>query len=140
MVEDRKLGGLLIETVSKQEAVVAVIGFGVNYTRVPVDGCPTAVGLTEVASVLPPFQEVVVDLLVAIEEAVERPRSAVEVVAEYALWSAHRVGDLIRCRTPRGFYEGEFLGFDPTGLLRLGTAAGEQVVSSGDILEPKKGR
>jgi len=74
-------------------------------------------------------------LLVGVEQELAAGRGAGEVVREYAAWTHHALGDPIRCWTADGVSEGEFLGFDNNGLMRLATATGETLLAAGDILE-----
>jgi BirA family biotin operon repressor/biotin-[acetyl-CoA-carboxylase] ligase len=141
--ERHKLGGILIEAVQRSGLRPGVvIGFGLNVASAPSE-VPQALALHGLAEGarrnLPDTGGLGRLLLEAVAEVVgATPQSrwaADEVVARYRRWSAHRVGDSLRCRTGEATVEGRFRGFDEEGRLRLETAAGERLLASGEVIE-----
>ena len=99
-----------------------------------------AVSLTLAAKrsiVLPSLGEVAgIAVRKVIEEIASMHRNPSETINTYRRWTAHSVGESIRCLTGRGARSGTFVGFDQRGFLRLATSEGEITVSGGEIVEP----
>lgn len=135
VVGGRKIGGILIESLATEEGgVVAMIGFGVNYSHtrdeLPV-AAATSIGLeTGGAPALPELTGRLVD---AVAAELEHLGDMEAVVERYRQRSVHHHGDLIRCQTPNGLIEGTFAGFDDRGFLRLQSKGGDQLVVAGDL-------
>jgi len=157
-VEGRKLGGILIESISRDgwlaprmvdttqagrvspaprtARAATIIGFGVNHghatTELPT---PISTSLRQVLDPLPPFEVVTVDLVRSVLKEVGRAGDAEYARHAYQAWTVHRAGDTVRCRVAQQDLEGVFLGFDERGFLRLEVAGSERRVASGEIVE-----
>jgi BirA family biotin operon repressor/biotin-[acetyl-CoA-carboxylase] ligase len=135
MVDGLKLGGVLIESVSRGvDAAAAIIGFGINHGQSGGDlllGYATSLRLQ--GGSIPPLGEAAATLALDLEAALrDSPESAIE---RYVALSAHRVGDPVRCRSAGETVEGSFAGFDGRGFLRLDTARGERLMAAGEVVE-----
>jgi BirA family biotin operon repressor/biotin-[acetyl-CoA-carboxylase] ligase len=135
IVGGRKIGGILIESLPmEEEGVVAIIGFGINYSQtrdeLPVVAA-TSIGLeTAGAPVLPELTGRLIDAVAAELRYLGDMEAAVD---RYRRRSVHHHGDHIRCQTPTGVVEGTFAGFDERGFLRLQSEGGDQLVVAGDL-------
>lgn len=135
MVSGKKLGGILIETVGGAGSVAAVVGFGINYSADIPELAASATSVLSETADAPQLAEVAARSIRALETEMHQRVSAKEVVAEYSCWSSHDVDQEIRCRTTMGIRTGRFKGFDERGFLRLSTAAGEQLIPAGEVIE-----
>lgn len=150
MVRDRKIGGVLVESVSLGggEGAVAVIGFGVNYRERGGAGTLAALGATSLLGELgtvgasspahpaPSLGELTRLLLAGLEAALEHLGDTEYAIRRFRELTLHRSGDPIRCRTGEGVVEGELVGFEAQGFLRVRGGDGvERSISSGEIVE-----
>jgi BirA family biotin operon repressor/biotin-[acetyl-CoA-carboxylase] ligase len=135
MVGDRKIGGILIESLAMgEQGVVAIVGFGVNHSQrrdeLPVVAATSIELETGAAPSLAELTGRLVDGVAAELQHLEDLEAAVD---RYRRRSAHHQGDHIRCQTPAGLVEGTFAGFDERGFLRLQSESGDQLVVAGDL-------
>lgn len=135
MLDGRKVGGLLIETVSRPElGPVAVVGFGVNHRHrrrdLPFDGA-TSVELAGGQRL--PLGELAGRLVAALASELARRSDSEYAIAAYEDLSIHRQGDQLTCRTPEREVEGRFAGFERDGRLRLETGTETRLISSGEV-------
>lgn len=139
VVDGRKLGGVLIETViSGERPRAAILGFGVNYLApAPKSVSRPTVGVRELLSPAPTVgqmtRRLVSDVLVAVLGAPEAEPSAV--IESYRRLSVHEPGEHLVCNLPRGTLEGDFEGFDARGFLRLRAGGEVCTISSGELIE-----
>lgn len=137
VVDGRKLGGLLIESVSVGSSPqAAILGFGINY-RTPESTTAPAVGLVELLDSAPALVHWVTALLEPLVQALAKSESheLEHWVTEYRALTVHRSGDRLTCRTASEQLVGDFIGFDCRGFLRLKTEAGERTLAAGDLIE-----
>lgn len=137
-----KVGGILAESLALGSApAVALVGFGVNYApprRGPdlPPGSTTFIDHAGGAADDPRDLAGFVRAIVAgLEAELAHLGDLRYAVAAYRELSAHRPGDRLRCRTPRETVEGEFLGFDDRGALRLRRGGETQELFAGEIVE-----
>lgn len=137
-VGGRKLGGILIESVSRDASRIAaaIVGFGINHGH---DGqqLPTAAStsLRQVLHPLPPFEQVAAGLVASVLAEIGRADNPAYARRAYEERTVHRAGDTLRCRVAHEDLEGTFLGFDERGFLRLAVDGRERRVASGEIVE-----
>ncbi len=139
LLEGAKLGGILAEASLPAGGTAGhvVVGLGLN-----VHGDPSerGISLSHAATSLAAFLGTRPDrteVLLTILEALDRQRPAMELGRVPAsAWTkrAAWLGQEVTLREGRGELRGTMLGVGPDGALRLGTAAGEKVVRSGDLL------
>lgn len=148
LVDGRKLAGILLETIPRSDADgrALVLGAGVNHDLrerregVPERGTSLLDVLDEVDGP-PGYEEVLTAIVEELEAGLTAWRSGAqtrkELVDRYRAASAHRPGDRIRCQLGSREVEGEVVGFDDKGHLRLREGGGREIViASGEILEP----
>ena len=137
-VGGRKLGGILIESISRDATRVAaaIVGFGVNHGH-GADELPTpaSTSLRQVLDPLPPFERVVAALVESVLAEVARAGDIAYAQRAYQELTVHQSGDVLRCRIAHEDLEGVFLGFDERGFLRLAVDGRERRVASGEIVE-----
>lgn len=136
MVDDRKIGGILIESIERGEAGgTAIIGFGINHSHAE-DAVPgrniAAIGpLTDGRWAL---GETAAALIGALADGLDAESSQADLASNYRSRSAHREGDPITVRAGDADLRGTFCGFDDQGRLRLRTETGEErLMGSGEI-------
>ena len=139
MVSGRKIGGILIECVTRGAAPSAVvIGIGVNYSRSPAVSKVGGIAMDEIAVGLPNLPDVIVDLIAAVENELPKVGDMAYAVERGREWSHHRPGDSIRFRTDEGMQRGTFSGIDDRGHLILHSVEGSRILlSAGEIIEER---
>ena len=135
-VDGRKLGGILIESISRADSTVAIVGFGVNHGHQRGE-LPTAAAtsLRQLLAPLPPLPAVIAELVDGVLAETARGGDLEYTLGAYRELSVHRPGDPLRCRVAHEDLQGVFLGFDQRGFLRLAVDGGERRVASGEIVE-----
>ncbi|MEM6705131.1 MAG: biotin--[acetyl-CoA-carboxylase] ligase [Acidobacteriota bacterium] len=133
----RKLGGILIETCTSEDAEVAVVaGFGINLNQpVQPELEQTATCLREAAQGdVPDLPGLVVHLCEHVSEGLAQLGDLGGAVDRYRSLSIHSEGDMLSCRLGDREIHGIFRGFDERGCLCL-EADGEQVtVAAGEVI------
>jgi BirA family biotin operon repressor/biotin-[acetyl-CoA-carboxylase] ligase len=136
VVQGRKLGGLLIDTLqSGAQEAWAVVGFGVNL--LPPRSEPASAVATSLAGeagtgvLLPPLTSCAMELVSAVAAALAEPEASW--LERYRSLSVHAPGDRLVCHLAEGEVEGSFLGFDEFGFLRLEVGSRERVIRSGEV-------
>lgn len=138
VVDGRKIGGILLEAVTRREQSVVLIGIGLNYSRdVTVFGQPEATSLQREwpESQLPSsLGDVALEAIAAVDEGLARFQDLEDLVARYRRLTVHRRGDRLRCRLDSETLEGFFLGFSQRGFLRLEVAGEERIIRAGEVV------
>lgn len=133
VVDGRKLGGILIDAVTRGDrCTVAVIGFGVNH-RQPAPELARATSLVGEAASAPPALTALARELIAAIDAHLGAGSDGAIVDAYKASSVHRPGERLVCRLRDEVVEGVFQGFDDRGFLRLRTEGGERLLPAGEV-------
>ena len=135
VVDGRKLGGLLIETILREPPRGwAMVGFGVNAEHGE-DELPTPQATSLRALGVAPERRRLERLAPELAGAIwrELQGESVDWLDDYRARSAHRPGDRIECDLEGERIAGELVDFDDHGALRLRTAAGERAVGAGDV-------
>jgi BirA family biotin operon repressor/biotin-[acetyl-CoA-carboxylase] ligase len=135
VVGRRKIGGILIDALTPADAAPwALVGFGLNHSQRDFgDAREVATSLAEEVGLrLPYFEEFfAVALAAASDAATASPVDGW--IEELRALSAHVEGDTIRARLGDRAVEGSFAGFDEHGFLVVDTAAGREVIRSGEV-------
>lgn len=141
LVGGRKIGGVLIEVVSRGEgAPLALIGFSANYggAEPPVPEATTlarelAAG-NETAEP-PSLGRFVWSLVGGVERELEHLGDVARAVRRFRELSVHTEGDRLSCRSGDDTFEGTFRGFDERGFLLLETGGGVRHIAAGEVVE-----
>lgn len=133
VVSRRKLGGLLVDAVSRAEGSAwAVIGFGLNVGHGEAElPDPAATSLRLAAA--SPTPEVAALAGTAIQRIWRELESSRDWLDRYRSLTAHRSGDPLVCEVGAEILRGAFAGFDEHGFLQLDTGTGRRVVASGEV-------
>jgi BirA family biotin operon repressor/biotin-[acetyl-CoA-carboxylase] ligase len=136
LVRERKIGGILVESVVRAAGDTAVVvGFGINYQAVSGALAPGATSILEESSRSPTLPQLAARLVESLEQALGKREPTDLTVRRFAEWSLHREGQTLQCRTATGTVTGRFTGFDPRGFLRLETPDGERRIPNGEVLK-----
>ncbi|MEL7061501.1 MAG: biotin--[acetyl-CoA-carboxylase] ligase [Acidobacteriota bacterium] len=132
---DVKLGGLLIDAVSRANGdTAAVVSFGINHSG-PLEqlAAPRPTSL-EALAVEGDLASWALRLRDAVDARLRSTPDAAQVLADYRRLSAHRAGDRLSVRDGNGGrIEGTFLGVDARGFLRLDVDGEERLLSAGRL-------
>ena len=131
----RKLAGVLSEARTQGERSYLAVGIGLNVVGSADSlGVPHATTLEQEAG--HPVRRA--PLLQGLLDRIDRELLDPSWEREIAAWekaSLHRPGDRMTVRRDGEELTGEYLGLDPSGFLRLRTAAGEAVLAAGEVAE-----
>lgn len=139
LANDKKLCGILAETVETSVGRAVVVGIGINLTENSLppefDGIATSV---EVAAGEKPELEVVLAALVSslgiYYQTLQQPGGSEEIVREWGARSSYCEGKRIRVVESNGSLVGTTRGLERDGALRVETDDGEiRIVRAGDV-------
>ncbi len=134
--EHRKIGGVLIEaSVRPGEAVLAIVGFGVNYLHGTDDLPETATSIVLLGGGVVSLVDLTWDLVEGVEAELSHLGDAAYAVESYRALSVHRPGERISCRVGETVVEGAFQDFDEAGRLVLESDGRQIPISSGEVIE-----
>jgi BirA family biotin operon repressor/biotin-[acetyl-CoA-carboxylase] ligase len=135
MARGRKLGGILIESATRAEQAIALIGLGVNLTleRAALPAGATSLSAEGARSCSP--AAVLGAVVPLLRRYLGDPEAPEDLLRRYREASAHTAGEALACRVGGETLRGSFAGFDDSGFLRLSTISGVRTVSAGEIIE-----
>lgn len=136
MVGGRKIGGILIEVISRGDGAAAVIGVGINHRGDPdALDAPGATTLERAVAgaPLPDLVGLVAELARAVEARLGAERATL--LAAYRALSAHRPGDALTVRIGGDARTGVFQGFDEHGFLCLDVDGARHRVPAGEVID-----
>ncbi len=137
---ERKLCGILAETVETNAGRAVVLGIGINLTdsAFPSELRDTATSIeSETASTVArdSLTEALVRALARRYDALQREGGVEEMLAEWSERSSYAVGKRVRVAINDEMIEGTTCGLEPDGALRVETDAGEiRLVRAGDVV------
>ena len=139
LANNRKLCGILAETVETTKGRAVVLGIGINLTSSAfppeVDVIATSVQLE--TGKLPDLETILRSLMLAIERRYERLQSVhggEDIVREWSVRSSYASGKRIRVANGQEIVEGTTRGIERDGGLRVETNNGEiRIVRAGDV-------
>ncbi len=138
-VNDRKLCGILAETVDTETGSAAILGIGINLKS---DSLPATVRdlatSVEAATGAPPDStRVLAELLTAIGERYDllhSPLGREHTIREWCANSSYAIGRQVRVALEHDTFEGTTRGLESDGALRVETADGKmRIVRAGDV-------
>lgn len=138
-INDRKLCGILAETVETESGLAAIVGIGINLNA---DGLPeTVIDLAtslEAATGHPPNgEQILEELLKAISERYELLQSssgAEHTIREWCANSSYAIGRRVRVSINDETFDGTTRGLESDGALRVETEGGRiRIVRAGDV-------
>ena len=137
-VNDRKLCGILAETVETALGAAAVVGIGINLSAEILPLVPAeATSVESVTSRRPDHELVLRELLKSIAERYELLNSAAgceHTIREWCAHSSYAIGRRVRVTLGHEAFEGTTRGLESDGALRVETAEGRmKTVRAGDV-------
>jgi len=136
---ERKLCGILAETVETASGRACILGIGINLTerayplelRAQATSIEGATGTrAEVEFVL----DALVGRLAARYAQLQAPGGGAEIIRDWSANSSYASGRRVRVHTPTEIFTGTTCGLEPDGALRVETATGEiRRVRAGDV-------
>jgi BirA family transcriptional regulator, biotin operon repressor / biotin---[acetyl-CoA-carboxylase] ligase len=141
---ERKLCGILAETVETGTGLAAIVGIGINLTA---DGLPEAVRYTatsvESVTGAPTDKARLLELLVkAIDERydlLQTPQGREHTIREWCANSSYAIGRQVRVAVGNDTFEGTTRGLESDGALRVETKDGRiRIVRAGDVTSVRR--
>jgi BirA family biotin operon repressor/biotin-[acetyl-CoA-carboxylase] ligase len=139
LANDRKLCGILVETVETETGSAAIVGIGVNLTSegAPKDLRSTATSIEEITNRKPDAEEVMTELLKAIAERYEvlqNAGGAEHTLREWCANSSFAFDRQVMVSLGGDGFIGTTRGLESDGALRVETADGKlKIVRAGDV-------
>jgi BirA family biotin operon repressor/biotin-[acetyl-CoA-carboxylase] ligase len=139
LANDRKLCGILAETVETETGSAAIVGIGINLTSegVPEDLRSTATSIEEITNRKPDGEVIVIALVQAIAERYEVLQSrggAEHTLREWCANSSFAFDRQVRVSLGGDSFIGTTSGLESDGALRVETADGKtKIVRAGDV-------
>lgn len=136
---DRKLCGILAETVETSSGRALVLGIGINLSGVAGNAAlrETATSVEALTGQIPDFETVLKALLSALEsyyQVLQGPGGPEDVIREWGARSTYANGKRLRVTNAGETIEGVSRGLERDGGLRLETEDGKiQVIRAGDV-------
>lgn len=130
----RKIGGILIEVLTRGAYTTALIGVGVNYShrRKELPRADATTILRERPDA-PPRGAVAGYLLSTLADQLRADWSGSRLIDTYRRLSAHAPGEELQVRRPGGEVRGTFCGFSDEGFLRLQGEGRQWILSAGEL-------
>ncbi|CAN5868673.1 N/A [soil metagenome] len=138
---NRKLCGILAETVDTTKGRALVLGIGINLTSssFPLEVHEIATSVQLETGKVPELEIVLRSLMMAIERHYEMLRSVrggEQILREWSVRSSYANGKRIRIANGQEAVEGTTRGLERDGALRVETAEGDiRIVRAGDVTE-----
>ena len=145
-VNDRKLCGILAETVDTASGPAAVVGIGINLSSAILSMVPAeATSVESVTGQSPDCELILQQLLKSIAERYDLLHSAAgceHTIREWCAHSSYAMGRRVRVTLGNESFEGTTRGLESDGALRVETAEAKvRIVRAGDVtaLRPTNG-
>ena len=138
-INDRKLGGILAETVETDIGTAAIVGIGLNLNHegLPPDIRAQAVSVELITRKRPDDERVLHALVKAIGERYEflqSPKGTEHTIREWCANSSYAFGRRVRVTRSGDTFEGITRGLESDGALRVETEDGKmRIVRAGDV-------
>ena len=139
MLDQRKVSGILCETVDTNAGYAVVVGIGINlyHGSFPPDVGATATSIEQATGHKPDFEVVLKELLNAISEryAILQSEQGTETtLREWCARSSYATGKPVRVESGVEVWEGVTAGLEADGALRVTIAPGQiKIVRAGDV-------
>ena len=138
-VNDRKLCGILAETVETEAGQGAIVGIGINLKadRLPATVSDLATSVESATARQPDSERVLQELVKAIGERYEllqSPQGDEHTIREWCAHSSYAVGRQVRVALGNDTFEGTTRGLESDGALRVETEGEKiRIVRAGDV-------
>lgn len=141
LANNRKLCGILAETVETPNGRAVVLGIGINLTSsaFPPELRESATSVQLETGKVPDLEIILRNLMIALErryEMLQSVRGGEEILREWSVRSSYASGKRIRVANEQEVLEGTTRGLESDGALRVETDQGEiRIVRAGDVTE-----
>jgi BirA family biotin operon repressor/biotin-[acetyl-CoA-carboxylase] ligase len=141
LASNRKLCGILAETVDTSVGRALVLGIGINLTTsaFPPEVQEIATSVQLETGKVPDLETILRTLIIAFErryELLQSTRGGEEILREWSVQSSYASGKRIRVANGQEVLEGTTRGLESDGALRVETDEGQiRIVRAGDITE-----
>jgi BirA family biotin operon repressor/biotin-[acetyl-CoA-carboxylase] ligase len=138
-INDRKLCGILAETVDTEIGPAAVIGIGINLQAdsLPATVSDLATSVEAATGALPDDKRLLTELLKAFGERydlLKSPQGGEHTIREWCANSSYAIGRQVRVSLEHDTFEGTTRGLESDGALRVETPSGKtRIVRAGDV-------
>lgn len=138
-INDRKLCGILAETVETETGLAAIVGIGINMKAgsLPATVSDLATSVESATGCQPDSERVLKELLEAIGdryELLQTPLGGEHTIREWCANSSYAIGRRVRVSLENDTFEGITRGLESDGALRVETEGGRlRIVRAGDV-------
>src|SRR6185436_13344462 len=138
-VNDRKLGGILTETVETVDGMAAIVGIGINLQQASLtaDLSSIATSIEAITGANPDGELILIELIKTIGqryEALQSESGAEQTIREWCAKSSYAFDRKVRVTLNNESFEGTTRGLESDGALRVETGEGElKIVRAGDV-------
>ena len=139
LVGDRKLCGILAETIDTETGRAVILGIGINLDdrAFPPELKDVATSVSSLTASAPDPERLILTLVPAIErryETLQANGGEAETIREWSLRSSYAQGRHVRVTLTEETFDGWTRGLEPDGALRVETGQGEiRTVRAGDV-------
>jgi len=128
---ERKICGILAETIDTHEGRAVIIGIGINLTP---GAFPEATSVSEATGARPDREAILAALLSALARWYSLLGEREKIVAAWSSRSSYANGKLVQVKNGDEVWQGTTCGVEPDGALRLRTRNGEiKLIRAGDV-------
>lgn len=139
LVNQRKIAGILCETVDTSAGYAVAVGIGINLYQdaLPMDVRDTATSVDQETRIKPDFEVILGDLIKAIARryaALQSEGGTEQTIREWCTRSSYARGKFVRVESGAEVFAGVTDGLENDGALRVMVKTGEiKVVRAGDV-------
>lgn len=139
LMTERKLCGILTETVETENGPAAVVGIGINLTdqSFPTELRMHATSIETVSGNKPDRESLLNELIGTLGRRYEVLQSAIgpeEIIRDWCAHSSYAFGRSVRATIADEIFEGTTRGLEPDGALRVETDSGAlKIIRAGDV-------
>jgi BirA family biotin operon repressor/biotin-[acetyl-CoA-carboxylase] ligase len=139
IADDRKLCGILAETIETEMGRAVIVGIGINLDdrAFPPELKETATSISTLTGRVPDTERLLQSLIRAIErhyEILQSAKGEEEIVGEWSRRSSYAQGRRVSVSLDEESFEGRTSGLEPDGALRVETDQGDiRIIHAGDV-------
>jgi BirA family biotin operon repressor/biotin-[acetyl-CoA-carboxylase] ligase len=139
LVNDKKLCGVLAETVETSLGRAVVVGIGINLTSksLPAEIMGIAVSIHDATGHVPDSESIVLALIPELKRRYKILQSSdgpEDIIREWSARSSYASGKRVRVSSDGSVFEGTTRGLESDGALRIETDTGEiRIIRTGDL-------
>jgi BirA family biotin operon repressor/biotin-[acetyl-CoA-carboxylase] ligase len=141
IIRDKKVCGILAETIETDDGRAVVLGIGINLapTALPVELRGTAISIEEATGIVVDRDVILptlIEKLAQYYELLQTTHGDSQILNEWCSRSTYAGGKLVRVSASNEFIHGFTRGLEADGALRVETREGEiKVVRAGDVIQ-----